>query len=122
MGLPYLYPASFPYGSRVVTFNFGGGGTGAAIMENIEPSEGTFEIARQNELGAPNGFALIAEPRTCSGTAQLASTSATYVSRGDTTNFAIKNGTAITWVVTQASYPEEQRGAKKQTVSLREEI
>ena len=34
----------------------------------------------------------------------------------------IKNGTAITWVVTQAGQPEESRSAKKQNLSLREEI
>lgn len=122
MAIPYLYPTSFPYGSRVVTFNFSGGGTGAAILESFEPSEGTNEISRQDQLGAPNGFVLIAEPRTASATAQLATTSSTYVSRGDTTSISIKNGTAVTWVVTQVSDPEESRAAKKQSLTLREVI
>ena len=55
MPIPYLYPTSFPYGSRVVTFSFSGGGSASVILEAFEPSEGTFEINRQNELGAPNG-------------------------------------------------------------------
>jgi hypothetical protein len=122
MAIPFLYPTTFPYGSRAVTFNFSGGGTGLTILESFEPTEGTFELSRQNELGAPAGFALIAEPRTATATAQLAGTSTTYISRGDTTNISIKNGTAITWVVTQASQPEGNREVKKQSVSLREEI
>lgn len=121
MAIPYLYPTTFPYGSRVVTFNFTGGGTGAAILESFEPTEGTFEINRQTELGAPNGFVLISEPITATAVAQLAGTSTTYVSRGDTVNISIKNGTAITFVVNQASYPEGNRDVKKQNLSLREE-
>jgi hypothetical protein len=122
MPIPYLYPTSFPYGSRVVTFNFAGGGTGSAILESIEITEPTTEINRQNELGAPNGFVLIAEPRTGTATAQLATTSSTYISRGDTASISIKNGTAITFVVTEAGYPEASREAKKQNLTLREEV
>jgi len=122
MAIPYLYPTSFPYGSRVVTFNFSGGGTGAAILESFEFTEPTNEIPRQNELGAPNGFALLAEPRTATATAQLATSSTTYVSRGDTTSISIKNGTAVTFVVTQASNPEAARDYKKQSLTLREEV
>lgn len=122
MAIPYVYPTSFPYGSRVVTFNFSGGGTGAAILENFEPTEPTTEISRQDQLGAPNGFVLIADPRTATATAQLATSSTTYISRGDTTSISIKNGTAITFVVTQASFPEANREAKKQSLTLREEI
>jgi len=122
MAIPYLYPSNFPYGSRVVTFTFSAGGTGAAILEAFEFSEPTAEISRQNELGAPNGFVLIAEPRTATATAQLATSSTTYVSRGDYLNTTIKNGTSITFVVTNASNPEGPREAKKQTLTLREEI
>lgn len=121
MPIPYS-TTSFPWGARVVTFNFGGGGTGAAVLESFEVTEPTFEIARQNELGVPNGFALVQEPKTATATAQLATTSATYVSAGDTTSISIKNGTAVTFVVTQAGNPEEQRGAKKQSLTLREAI
>lgn len=122
MPIPYVYPTSFPYGSRVVTFSFSGGGTASVILEAFEPSEGTFEINRQNELGAPNGFVLIAEPRTATATAQLATTSTTYISRGDFSQISIKNGTSITFVVTQVSQPEGNREVKRQTLSLREEI
>lgn len=122
MAIPYLYSTSFPYGSRVVTFNFSGGGTGAAILESFEQSEPTAEISRQTELGAPNGFVLVAEPRTATATAQLATTSSTYVARGDTVSISIKNGTAVTFVVTQVSDPEGNREAKKQNLSLREVI
>jgi hypothetical protein len=122
MPIPYVYPTSFPYGSRVVTFSFSGGGTASVILEAFEPSEGTFEINRQNELGAPNGFVLIAEPRTATATAQLATTSTTYISRGDFAQISIKNGTSITFVVTQVSQPEGSREVKRQTLSLREEI
>ena len=122
MAIPYLSPVSFPYGSRVVTFNFGSGGTGTAILESFDVSEPTSEINRQTELGAPNGFALIAEPKTATATAQLASTSSTYVSAGDTTNISIKNGSAVTFVVTQAGNPEASREAKKQSLTLREVI
>jgi hypothetical protein len=122
MPIPYVYPTSFPYGSRVVTFSFSGGGNASVILEAFEPSEGTFEINRQNELGAPNGFVLIAEPRTATATAQLATTSTTYISRGDFAQISIKNGTSITFVVTQVSQPEGNREVKRQTLSLREEI
>jgi hypothetical protein len=122
MAIPFLYPTTFPYGSRAVTFNYSGGGTGVVVLESFEPTEGTFELSRQNELGAPSGFALLPEPRTATATAQLAGTSTTYISRGDTTNISIKNGTAITWVVTQCSQPEGNREVKKQSVTLREEI
>jgi len=122
MPIPYVYPTSFPYGSRVVTFSFSGGGSASVILEAFEPSEGTFEINRQNELGAPNGFVLIAEPRTATATAQLATTSTTYISRGDFAQIAIKNGTSITFVVTQVSQPEGSREVKRQTLTMREEI
>jgi hypothetical protein len=122
MPIPYVYPTSCPYGSRVVTFSFSGGGSASVILEAFEPSEGTFEINRQNELGAPNGFVLIAEPRTATATAQLATTSTTYISRGDFSQISIKNGTSITFVVTQVSQPEGNREVKRQTLSLREEI
>lgn len=122
MAIPYLYPVSFPYGSRVVTFNFVGGGTGAAILESFEVSEPTSEVSRQDHLGAPNGFVLIAEPKTATATAQLATTATTYVSPGDTSLISIKNGTSVTFVVTQAGDPEAGREAKKQSLSLREVI
>jgi hypothetical protein len=122
MAIPYLYPVTFPYGSRVVTFNYSGGGSGAVILEAFEPTEGTFEISRQNQLGAPNGFALIAEPRTATATAQLATSSDTYISRGDYTQISIKGSTSVTFVVTQASQPEGNREVKRQTLTLREEI
>jgi hypothetical protein len=122
MAIPYLYPVSFPYGSRTALFNFSGGGTYNVILESFEVSEPTTEINRQTEMGAPNGFALIAEPMTATATAQLATSSATYISRGDTSYISIKNGTSVTFVVTQAGNPEASREAKKQSISLREVI
>lgn len=122
MAIPYLYPTTFPYGSRVVTFTHAVGGTSGAILEAFDPIEPTTELNRQNELGAPNGFALIAEPRTATATAQISTTSVTFVSRGDTAVISIKNGTSLTWVVTQAGYPEGNREVKKQSLTLREEI
>lgn len=122
MAIPYLYPSTFPYGSRVVTVNHAAGGSSAVIMESFDVTEGTFEIARQDQLGAPNGFALGSEPRTGTSTAQLASTSSTYCSRGDTFNTSIKGGTAVTFVITQAGYPEAARDYKKQQLTFREEI
>jgi len=122
MAIPYAYPVSFPYGSRTVTFNYTGGGTGNVILESFEVTEPTTEINRQTETGAPNGFVLIAEPITATGTAQLASTATTYISRGDTASISIKNGTSVTFVVTQAGSPEASREAKKQSISLRQEI
>jgi hypothetical protein len=122
MAIPYLYPTTIPYGSRVVTFNFASGGTGGAILEAFETTEPTTEINRQDQLGAPNGFVLIAEPRTATATAQLATTSTTFISRGDTATISIKNGTSLTWVVTQSGQPEGNREVKKQSLTLREEI
>jgi hypothetical protein len=125
MPIPYLYPTTFPYGSRSVTFVFGGvtAATASVILESVEVSEQTTEINRQNALGEPNGFVLIKEPRTATATAQLATTSVTYVQVGDTTAF-IPPGrtTAVTFVVTQASSPEGNREVKKQSLTLREEI
>ena len=122
MAIPYVYPTTFPYGTRTVTFSFSGGGAGNTILESFELTEPTNEINRYNELGVPNGFALLAEPRTATAVAQLAGTATTYISRGDTAYISIKNGTSVTFVVTQASYPEENRAVKKQSVTLREEI
>jgi len=122
MPLPYVYPATLPYGTRTITVNFGGGGTGNVILESFEVTEGTSEINRQTELGAPNGVVLIAEPKSASATAQLASTSTTYISAGDTASISIKGGTSVTFVVTQAGSPEASREAKKQSLTLREVI
>jgi hypothetical protein len=122
MAIPYTYPVSFPYGSRTVTFNFNAGGTGNVILEGFDLSEPTSEVSRQNELGAPNGFVLIAEPKTATATAQLATTSSTYISAGDTALISIKNGTSVTFVVTQAGAAEAAREAKKQSITLREVI
>ncbi len=125
MAIPYLYPTgtnTIPYGSRLVTFNFSGGGTGGAILERFEQQEPTWEASRTDQLGAPNGFVLGAEPRRGSATAQLASTATTYVARGDTFNTSVKNATSITFVVTEATDPEEPRGLKMQNISFREQI
>ncbi len=125
MPIPYLYPTTFPYGARSVTFIFGGvtAATASVILESVEVSEPTTEINRQNALGAPNGFALIAEPRTATATAQLATTSVTYIKTGDTTAFIPPGATAaVTWVVTQVGNAEGNREVKKQSLTLREEI
>ena len=122
MAIPYLSPSTIPYGSRVVTFTFSGGGTGGAILERFEVTDGTWEVARHDQLGAPNGFVLGAEPRSGTATAQLASTSTTYVARGDTFNCNVKNATSITFVVSQATDPEEPRGLKMQNITFREVI
>lgn len=114
MALPYLSTATLPYGSRVITVSSVG-----YIAENFEVQESTNEINRQTEIGAPNGFILIREPKTGTATLQLASTSTTYVSSGDSFN-ATSRGTSITWVVTQASDPEAARDMKKQNISFRE--
>ncbi len=125
MPIPYLYPSTFPYGARSVTFIFRGvtAATASVILESVEVSENTTEINRQNALGEPNGFVLIKEPRTGTATAQLATTSVTYIAAGDTTAFIPPGGTtAVTFVVTQASNPEGNREVKKQSLTLREEI
>jgi hypothetical protein len=122
MAIPYLYPTTFPYGARVVTFTYAGGGTGGHICEQFEVTENTTEVNRQDQSGAPNGFVLIAEPKSASATVQLAGSSTTYISSGDTVNISIKNGTSVTFVVSQAGSPEASREAKKQTVTLREVI
>jgi hypothetical protein len=129
MALPYLYPSTFPYGARAVTFIFGGvaSATASVILESFEMSEPTTELNRQNATGAPNGFALIAEPRTATATAQLATSAVTYIRVGDTSSFspygtAVGQTTAITWVVTQSGSPEGNREVKKQSLTLREEI
>lgn len=125
MAIPYLYPTgsnTIPYGSRLVTFNFSGGGTGGAILERFEVSDGTWEVARTDALGAPNGFVLGAEARRGTATAQLASTATTYCSRGDTFFTTIKNATGVTFVVSEATDPEEPRGLKMQNLTFREVI
>jgi hypothetical protein len=122
MAIPYLYPTSFPYGSRTVTFNYVGGGTGNLILESFEFTENTTEINRQTELGAPNGLVLIKEPGTATATAQMATTATTYISAGDTSLISVKNNTSITFVVTQAGSPEASREAKKQSLTLREVV
>ena len=125
MPIPYLYPTTFPYGSRSVTFIFRGvaAATASVILENVEVMESTAEVNRQNALGAPNGFALISEPRTATATAQLATTAVTYIATGDTTAFIPPGGTtAVTFVVTQVGNAEGNRDVKKQSVTLREEI
>jgi hypothetical protein len=125
MAIPYLYPTgsnTIPYGSRAVTFNFSGGGTGFVILERFEVSDGTWEASRTDQLGVPNGFVLGQEPRRGTATAQLASTATTYAARGDTFNTNVKNATAVTFVVTEATDPEEPRGLKMQNVTFREVI
>ena len=122
MAIPYLSTTSFPYGSRTVTFNFTGGGTGNVILESFDFSERTSEIARQTELGAPNGFALVKEAGTATATAQLATTSSTFISTGDTASISIKGGTSLTFVVTDVSNTEGARDTKKQSLTLREVI
>lgn len=124
MAIPYLYPTganTIPYGSRAVTYNFSGGGTGLAILERFEVSDPTWEAARTDQLGAPNGFVLGAEPRRGTATSQLASTATTYAGRGDTFNTTVK-GTAVTFVISESTDPEEPRGLKMQNITFREVI
>jgi hypothetical protein len=125
MAIPYLYPTganTIPYGSRAVTFNFSAGGVGGAILERFEVTDPTWEASRTDQLGAPNGFVLGREPRTGTATAQLASTATTYTGRGDTFNTTVKGGTAVTFVITSSTDPEEPRGLKNQNITFREEI
>ena len=115
MGLPYT-TTSFPYGSRVLSVN----GT-AYIAENFDITGDTDEIARQTELGAPNGFALVKNPRKGTAVLQLATTSTSYVSEGDAFS-TTHRGTSVTFIITSASDPESSKSAKTQNVSFRENI
>ena len=116
MPVPYLTIANLPYGSRVITV-----GAVGYIANSFSVSESLNVIERTDALGAPNGAVGIRQARTGSAQLQLATTSTTYPGYGDAFSTTVK-GSAVTFFITEASFPEEAQGFKVTDVSFREEV
>lgn len=116
MPVPYLTSPTLPYGSRVITI-----GAVGYIANSFSVSEGLNVIERQNELGAPNGAVGIATARTGTAQLQLALSTTAYPGRGDEFSTTVK-GSAVTFFLTEAGFPEEAQGFKVVDISFRESV
>lgn len=116
MPVPYLTAATLPYGSRVITV-----GAAGYIANSFSVSESLNVIERTTELGAPNGAVGISQARTGSAQLQLATTSTAYPGRGDEFSTTVK-GSAVSFFITEAGFPEEAQGFKVVDISFRESV
>lgn len=110
--LPYLLPGNIPFGTRILTI-----ASQVYICEDFNLSAGTTEIARKDQVNNPNGFVLTKNPKTATGTLQLASTATPIPGRGQTCT--VPEGVFVTTTVGQ---PEQQGKIKVVSVTFRENI
>jgi hypothetical protein len=110
--LPYLQPGNIPFGTRILTIS-----SQQYICEDFNLSAGTTEIARKDNLNNPNGFVLTKNPRTATGTLQLATTATPIPGRGQLCT--VTEGVFVTTTIGQ---PEQQGKLKVVSVTFRENI
>jgi hypothetical protein len=92
----------------------------AAVFENFTPNRPSNKINRPNEIGGPNGFAIVATQETGSGTIQWPTTATTSPKIGHWFQYTFDgaNGAAAeTWVITDTSEPREMNGYFKSNIT-----
>ena len=114
MSLPYLYPATIPYGSRVITDTTN---STTYIANNFRVTEPTRVLERDTELGAPYGVVAIQRARTGSAQLQLNTTTTLIPARGD--EFTADT---VTYFITEVGKPESADAIKVVDIQFREKI
>lgn len=126
---------AIPFGSRVELFCYGGTANpsyrGWYVLESIKPNRPSVTVQRPNQIGGPNGFAIVASQETLSAKAQLATQSTATVKIGDWFQDSLDpssgtvvigapatSGTNETWVVDSASESFEMNGYWYQDLTL----
>lgn len=121
MSVPFQDNAA-PYGSSRVTSK---AGAVTYVAENIVFNFPTLKVERKDQLGAPNGFALIKGQPTGTCTLQMTTTSTAFPALGDlletwadlpaTGPYNVNPGA---WVISDMGVPFEQLGYYKVNVSM----
>lgn len=109
---PVLSSANLPFGSEVLTID-----SVTYIAENFNVTQSSVTAERQDEEGAPNGFALNVGPRSGTAQLQLATTSTAIPVVGHTFT---RN--TIVYVITEVGEQQSQSGFKVLPISFREQI
>lgn len=128
---------AIPFGSRAELFCSGGTTSptylGWYLCEQISPSRPSKVVERPNQIGGPNGFAMVAAQENMTVKAQLASQTSATIKRGDwfQDSFDPSNGTVViglpsttpttteTWVVETSSEKYEMNGYWYQDLNLK---
>lgn len=125
MGVQVFNDNSIPYGSFIIP-SILRGQTGPvsvltnAIMENFTVQRPTKEVERTDQIGGPNGFALVNAQESATGVIQIATSVSNNPQRGD--YFTLTVDAAIgaeKWVIKEISQPYEMNGYWKQNVQLK---
>lgn len=92
---------------------------GAYIAENVDHTQTTTAVVRNNQVGEYDSGAWIPEQETGTATLQLANTGSRLPVTGDTFSIAWWSGSAVMkYCLTQVGLPTSQREAKKANVSF----
>lgn len=117
---PQFNDGAIPFGSRLETFNrlvgSPSGSLGIYILENIAITRGTKLVQRQDQIGGPTGTVGIPMHVTGSATAQLATTTTTFLRNGDwfTDTFDTALGPEYFYIY-NVKHDETQEGVWKQS-------
>lgn len=117
--------AAMPFGSRVEVVNYGAHGSptvrGTYRFENIRLQRPDRVITRPDEIGGPNGFAIVKGQPTGSATVQWGNTGMPRPQSGDwisDTFDTASSATAEQWVLHSIGTPFEMEGYYKAEASL----
>ncbi len=115
--LPYVTTAGgLPYGSRILMIN------GVAyIADNFNITRPTQQLSRKSQIGAPNGFRLLADRKTATASLQLEVDSTAIPGRGLEFDGEAADEVAK-WVIIEVSPAEVSDGLKTVAISCWEKV
>ena len=111
MTTPYV-DNSVPFGGQLVTIN-----AIPYIFESPNIKRPTKKITRPNQIGEPNGFALVADYVTGSSPVQITTSASDRLEVGTTFTADFGNGSE-TWVIGEADEEHPMNGYWKQNVTF----
>jgi hypothetical protein len=113
MASPQYNDQSIAFGSRTETI----GGV-SYVLEDINLTYPTKTIERPNQIGEPNGFAVVAGLPTGTAVVQIPNSSSNQPHLGDTFTDTFSGSSNETWVVTQIGAPIQYGSYRKVNVNL----
>ncbi|MDB6022932.1 MAG: hypothetical protein JWQ04_2789 [Pedosphaera sp.] len=122
MGVEAYNDGGVPYGSFSITtwMRKTVALTGAYILENFNVKRPTKVVERPDQIGGPNGFALVNAQETATGVSQVATSNTNRLQRGDFFTLTVDaNIGAEKWVIQDLDDPYEMNGYYKQNLTLR---
>lgn len=108
-----------PYGSFTVSLHRVAATLGTYILENFTVNRPTKKVERPNQIGGPNGFALVGAQETSSAVLQIATSATVAPNNGDFFTLTVDSTVgAEKWVIETTGQPFEMNGYYKQNITL----